>query len=146
MRAQSMRVGMRGNKGRVADNGNVPEPTFIKVRQINQNLQPVAGANQFLAEVRQTWSRVGRGGTTERHAMPERIRPAPNGAKRAKSRLVQDVQELEIRVDCFRAFDMKNGRQDGVLQALLDIVDIAADANAALRLPLDTEKERHHQP
>jgi hypothetical protein len=37
---------------------------------------------------------------------------------------------------------MKNGRQDAVLQALLDIIDIAADANAALRLPLDTEKMR----
>ena len=35
--------------------------------------------------------------------------------------------------------------QQAVLHSLLDI-DVAADANAALRLPLDTEKERHHQP
>jgi membrane dipeptidase len=33
-----------------------------------------------------------------------------------------------------------------LLHSLLDIIDVAADANAALRLPLDTEKERHHQP
>src|SRR6202048_4901598 len=76
--------------------------------------------------------------------MAERIRPAPNGAKRAKSRLIQHVQDFKIRVDCFSAFDMHNRCQQAVLHRLLDIIDVAADANAALRLPLDTEKERHH--
>ena len=76
--------------------------------------------------------------------MAERIRPAPNRTKRAKSRLIQHVQDLEIRVDCFRAFDMNNRCQHAVLHRLLDIIDVAADANAALQLPLDTEKERHH--
>jgi hypothetical protein len=73
--------------------------------------------------------------------MPESIRPAPNGAKRAKSRRVQHVQEFEIRVDWFSAFDMQNRCQYAILDALSDIIDIAADANAALRLPLDTEKK-----
>src|SRR4029077_7076865 len=31
MRAQSMRIGMRGDEGRIADSGNVPEPAFVKV-------------------------------------------------------------------------------------------------------------------
>jgi hypothetical protein len=35
MGAQSVRVGMRGDEGRVADGGDVPEPPFIKVRQID---------------------------------------------------------------------------------------------------------------
>ena len=135
---------MRGDEGRIADSGDVPEPALVEVRQIDQNPQPVASADQLLAEVRKTGSRVGRRGTAERHAMPERIRPAPNGAERAKSRLIQYVQELEIRVDCFRAFDMKNRCQYAVLQASLDIIDIAADANAALQLPLDTEEKGHH--
>src|ERR1700732_3605642 len=74
--------------------------------------------------------------------MAERIRPAPNGAKRAKSRLIQHVQDFEIRVDCFSAFDMHNRCQQTVLHRLLDVIDVAADANATLRLPLDTEKER----
>src|SRR5258708_12419420 len=39
---------------------------------------------------------------------------------------------------------MKNTCQHAVCQALLNIIDIAADANAALRLPLNTEKKRHH--
>jgi hypothetical protein len=60
MGAQSVRVRMRGDERRVADGGNVPEPAFIQVRQIDQNPQPVAGANQLLAEVRQTGSGVGR--------------------------------------------------------------------------------------
>jgi len=29
-------------------------------------------------------------------------------------------------------------------QGLLNILDIAADANATLRIPLDTQKKRHH--
>jgi hypothetical protein len=41
--------------------------------------------------------------------MPERVGAAPNGPERAKSRLIQYVQDLEIRVDCFRAFDVKDG-------------------------------------
>jgi hypothetical protein len=48
MRAQGMRIGMRGDQGRIADSGNVPEPPFVKVRQIDQNPQPVAGADQLL--------------------------------------------------------------------------------------------------
>ena len=72
--------------------------------------------------------------------MAERIRPAPNGAKRAKSRLIQQVQDFEIRVDCFSAFDVHNRCQQAVLHRLLDIIDVAADANATLRLPLDAEK------
>ena len=76
--------------------------------------------------------------------MPERIRAAPNGSERAKSRFIQHVQKLEIRVDCFRTFNMKNRCQHAVVQALLDIIDVAADANAAVRFPLNTEKKRHH--
>src|SRR5215471_642379 len=37
MRAQSMRVGMRGDEGRFADSGNVPEPAFVEMRQVDQN-------------------------------------------------------------------------------------------------------------
>ena len=37
MRAQGMRIGVRGDEGRIADSGNVPETAFVKVRKINQN-------------------------------------------------------------------------------------------------------------
>ena len=56
MRAQGMRIGVRGDEGRIADSGNVPETAFVKVRKINQNPQTVAGAYQLLAEVRQSQS------------------------------------------------------------------------------------------
>src|SRR5262245_32178390 len=114
------------------------------MRQIDQNFQSVASADQLSSEVRQTGPRVGRRGTAERHAMPERIRPAPNGAERAKSGLMQYVEDLEILIDYFRALDVKDRFQHAFLQALSDIVDIAADENTAPRLPLDTEKKRHH--
>src|SRR5262245_38799304 len=77
--------------------------------------------------------------------MRERIRPAPNGTEGPKSRLIQDVQKFEFQVDCFRAFNMKHRSQHAVLHAFLDIIDVAADTNAALRLPLDTQKKRHHR-
>jgi hypothetical protein len=40
---------------------------------------------------------------------------------------------LEIWIDCFRPFDVKNGCQHARLQGLLDVIDSATDANAALR-------------
>src|SRR5580704_15055010 len=134
-----MRVRMSCYEGRIADLGDVPEPAFVKVRQINQNSQLIAGANQLFTEVGQTGSSIGRRGAEERHAVPERIRSAPNWAERAKSRRIQNVQQLEIRVDGFRAFEMKNSCQHANLQALLDLTDVAA-----FRLPLDTEKKRQH--
>jgi hypothetical protein len=38
MRAQDMRVGMSRDEWGVADGGHIPEPTFIDVRQIDQNV------------------------------------------------------------------------------------------------------------
>ena len=76
--------------------------------------------------------------------MPERIRSAPNWAERTKSRRIQDVQQLEIRVYGFRAFDMKNSCQHVTLQALSDFIGTAANTNSALQLPLDTEQKRQH--
>src|SRR3984893_17796525 len=138
------RVRMRCYEGGIAGLGDVPEPAFVKVREINQNSQLIAGANQLFTEIGQTWSSIGRRGAEERHAVPERIRSAPNWAERAKSRRIQNVQQLEIRVDGFRAFEMKNSCQHAILQALLDLTDVAANANLAFRLPLDTEKKRQH--
>src|SRR5262245_55852266 len=63
MWAKSMRVGMRSDEGRIADSGNVPESAFVEVRQIDQNLQAVAGPDQLLAKVCQTGPRVGRRAT-----------------------------------------------------------------------------------
>src|SRR5206468_3469951 len=139
-----MRVRMCGYKRGIADIGDVPESAFVKVRQIDQNSQLITGANQLFTEIGQTGSSIGRRGAEERHAVPERIRSAPNWAERAKSRRIQNVQQLEFRVYCFRAFEMKNSCQHVILQASLDFTDTAANTNASFRLPLDTEKKRHH--
>ncbi len=65
--------------------------------------------------------------------MPEHIRPAPNRAERAKSSLVQNVENLELLVDGFGAFNMKDGGQRAGLDGRLDVLDAPADANAILR-------------
>src|ERR1700738_1899107 len=136
-----MRVRMRGYKGGIADVGHVPEPAFVKVRQINQNSQPIAGANQLFTEIGQTGPSIGRRGTEERHAVPERIRSAPDWAERAKSCPIQNVQQLEVRVYDLRAFEMKHSCQHTILQGFLDLTNTAANTNLALRLPLDAEKK-----
>src|ERR1700704_1715084 len=59
MWAQSIRVGMCGDEGRIADSGNIPESAFVEVRQVDQNPPAVAGPDQLLAKVCKTGSRVG---------------------------------------------------------------------------------------
>ena len=76
--------------------------------------------------------------------MPKGIRSTPQRTDRAKSGSIQNVQEFELRVDRFRAFQMKDSGQCALDQAFLDIVDLPADANATLRLPLDAKEEREH--
>src|SRR5215216_5897896 len=76
--------------------------------------------------------------------MSERIGPAPYRAERANSRLIQNIQELETLVDGFRPFYMKNSRQDAVIQASVNVIDVAAYANPTLGVPLDTEQKGQH--
>ena len=76
--------------------------------------------------------------------MAERIRPAPDRAERAQPRRVEHVEQLEVRVDRFGAFDMQHRRQHVFGEAAFDIAGSAADANAALRLPLDPQQQRRH--
>ena len=111
MRAQGVGVGMRGDQRRVAELGDVPEALFVEMRKVDQDLQPVAGANQLLAEIGQARPGVGRRRTAKRHAVPERVRPAPHRAERAQPGLMQHIEGLELRVDRLRAFDMQNGGQ-----------------------------------
>ncbi len=54
-----MRVGMRRDQRRVADPSDIPKATFIEVGQVDQDTQPVAGTNQFLAEIGKTGTGVG---------------------------------------------------------------------------------------
>ncbi len=58
---------------------------------------------------------------------------------------MQHVEHIEIRVDRFRAFDMQHRRECIVGETMFDIGDVAADADAALRLPLDAQQQRGHR-
>jgi hypothetical protein len=59
MWAQGVGVGMGSDERGIADGCDVPEPALVDVRKIDQNPEPVAPANQFLAKVGQAGSRVG---------------------------------------------------------------------------------------
>ena len=139
MRADGMRVGVRGDQRRIAKFGNVPETAFVEMRQIDQNPQLVAGADQRLAEIGQARADIGRRRTAERHAVAERIRPAPDRTERAQPRRVKHVQKLESRINRFGALDMQHRRQHVIGETALDIAGIAANADAARRTPVRSE-------
>src|SRR5262249_20345496 len=108
------------------------EPALVDVRQIDQNPKLVAPANQFLPEVGQTWSRVRRRWTPKGHTVAKGIRPAPNRPQRTQPGGTQYLQQLELRIDGFGAFEVKDSSQNAFVLALLDIADAAADTNAPL--------------
>ena len=137
-------VGMRGDQRRVAQLGDVPEAALVEMRQVDQDFQPVAGADQLLAEIGQAGPDVGRRRTAERHAVPEHVRPAPHRAERAQPGLMQHVERLELRVDRLGAFDMQHRGQRAGVDAMADVVDGAADADPSVRLALDAEQDRRH--
>ena len=76
--------------------------------------------------------------------MPERIGPTPDRSERSQASRIQHVEDFEICVDGFCAFDVKDRCQDALAHASSDIADAAADTDAALRLPLDPEKQGDH--
>jgi hypothetical protein len=51
----------------------------------------------------------------------------------AQRQVIERLTTLEIWIDCFRPFDVKYGCQHARLQGLLDVIDSATDADAALR-------------
>ncbi len=132
-----MRVGMRRDQRRIAQRRDIPKTFFIEMRQVDHDAQPIADADQRFAEVGQAGAGIGRRRTAERHAVAEHIRPAPHRAERAQPRRVEHVEQIEIRIDRFGAFDMQHRRQYVIGNRTLDIAGGAAETNAALGLPLD---------
>ena len=99
-----MRVGVRGNQRRVADVRHVPEAAFVQMRQIEQNPQPVAGADSKLCRGRSgrgryratTGSGTARRGRTHSAGStpgrasavpPRRARPGARSSRRSLPRL-----------------------------------------------------------
>ena len=79
------RVGarMRDDERLVGDLGGVPEPALVEVGEVDEDPERVARPHQRAAGVREPRADVGRGGRRERHAVPERVGPAPREAERA---------------------------------------------------------------
>ena len=90
---------------------DVPEPALVEVGEVDEDPERVALAHERAAGVREPRTAVRRGGRRERHAVPERVRPAPGEAERAQPERVQRGERLEVRVDRLRALDVHD-RQD----------------------------------
>jgi hypothetical protein len=126
------RVGARvGDDERlVGDPGGVPEPTRVEVREVDEDPELVAGADECPAGVGEPGADVGRGGRGERHAGPERVRPAPRDPERAQPARVQAGQVPEPGLDRLGALDVHDGSH-GTGQ--LEVARLAHDAQRALR-------------
>ena len=85
---------------------DVPEPALVEVGEVDEDPERVALAHERAAGVGEPRADVRRGGRRERHAVPERVRPAPRDAERAQPERVQRGQALELRVDRLRALDV----------------------------------------
>ena len=91
------------------------------MREVDQDAQLVAAPDQRLAGLGQARPGVGRARELERHAVAERVRPAPDQAERAQPGLVEDLERIQPRVDRLGALDVEDHRQHALLEAALEL-------------------------
>ena len=144
MRAQGVGVGMRGDKGRVAQFGHVPEAALIEMREVDQDFQPVAGADQFLAEIGQARPGVGRRRTAERHAVPERVGPAPHRTERAQPAWCNTSRVSNSGSIASAPSIWRTAANAPASHAMADVLDRAADAEPSVGLAFDADQDGCH--
>ena len=93
--AECVRAGVRGDERRAAQLGDLPEPARVEMREVDEDPQLGAGADQRPPGVREPRPLIGRSRERERHAGGERVRPAPDQPERAHARGVQDLELVE---------------------------------------------------
>ncbi len=121
--AQRVRVRVRGDDRRVRGAHDVPEPGLVQMRDVDQDAEAVARADE--AEPRRGQSRagVGRGGKPERDALGEGVRPRPDDADRPEPPVVPALEVGEVRGERLGALEV----HDRVDAAGQDVVRSADD-------------------
>ena len=136
--AQRVRAGVRGDERARAQLGDVPEALRVEVRDVDEDPQLAARADQRAARVGQPRALVGRAGEAERDAGRERVRPAPDEAERAQAGRVEHEQLVERRPDRLGALGVQHRGEP----VAVEVGGRARDAQAPAGLALEPEQER----
>ena len=123
----------------LGDRGDVPESALVEVGEVDEDPELVAGPHERAAGSGEPGADVRRGGRGERHAVAERVRPAPRDPERAQPARVQRGQVLEAGLDRLGALDVHD-RPDRPGE-----LEVAALAHDAQR-PLGLEREQLVDP
>jgi hypothetical protein len=130
-RAQRMGIGMGRHQRRLRQPRHIPKTLLGDVRQVDQNLQVIAGADQPLAGRGETVAEIRPGREVKRHAMAEDVGPAPHRPDRPQPRRIENVEESELGVDGLRAFQMDHHGQRLALNGGPDFGGGGADRHRA---------------
>ena len=137
-----MRVGMRRDQRRFREARDIPKALFGDVREVDEDLHFVAGADELFTGRGQAVAGIGPAGKLERDAMAENVVPAPDRSERAQARRIQHLQKMQIAVDGFGAFEMKHHRQRSTLDRRMDLGGRLAKRDGALRSPDNPHQDR----
>ena len=80
MPADLPRIGMGRDERRIGEACHLPKTFLVQVREVEHDLEAVAGAHQLEAAVGEAGACVRRRGIAERHAVAEDVGAAPDGA------------------------------------------------------------------
>ena len=106
-----MRVGMRRDQRCLREARDVPKALFGDVREVDQDLHLVAGADKLFAVFGQAVAEIGVGGKLKGNAMAKNVVPAPDRSERAQTCRMQQLQKVQVAVDGFAAFEMQDHRR-----------------------------------
>src|SRR5690242_19594305 len=81
----------------------------------------------------------------ERDAMPKVIGAAPNNAKRAQSRLVEDLKRIKVLINGLSPFKVQNGGQNTLLKAMFQFVNGTHNFDLSLRFPFKPKETSSHR-
>ncbi|MDP9761917.1 hypothetical protein QE433_004729 [Agrobacterium tumefaciens] len=113
--------------GGVRNLRDVPETLFVHVRQVDHDLQFVAGLYQPFSGIGEAGADIRCRREAEGNAVGEDVRAAPDRAERAKASLVENMQRIQIGADRFCALDMEDGGKGALCHRAADLGGRAAD-------------------
>ncbi len=144
MRADRVHVRMGRDERRVGEPGDVPEALLVQMREVDHHAEPVAGLDEGAAVIGQARPGVGARRIAERDAVAEHVRAAPDRADRAQARLVEHVEQAQVRIDRLGALDMHDRGEGAALVALADLRRAAHHLDLAAGGALDAQEQRGH--
>ena len=145
VRAERVRIRMRGDERRVGQRGDVPKALLVQMREVDQDPELVAGLDQRLALIGQARAGIRRAREAERNAVAENVRPAPDRAERAQARLVEHFEHAGNRGRSARRPRSAAPSPCAPASTLARIsAALRQTRTRAVRPPRDAEEERDH--